>query len=76
MAVGWEWGWEFRSSPSALDCRTVRQRRWTSSLLLGSLWRKLPTLSCTRALVPKHKFPVASSLAQPQTASSAVKSWL
>ena len=31
---------------------------------------------CTRAFVPKHWFPVTSSLTQPQTASSALKSGL
>ena len=37
--------------------------------------RKLPTLSGTASLVPKHRFPIASSLAQPQIVSSALKSW-
>ena len=36
----------------------------------------LPTLSCTRALLPRHRFLVASSLAQPQMASSPLKSGL
>ena len=61
---------------SALDCRIVRQRRFTSSLRLTSLARNLPTLSYTASLVPRHRLPVASSLAQPQTASSALKSGL
>ena len=74
--MGWEGGWESRSSPSALDCRTVRQRRFTSSFRMDSPQRKFPTLSFTRALVPKHRFPVASSLAQPQMASSAPPSGL
>ena len=34
------------------------------------------TLCCTKNLVPRHWFPVASCLAQPQTASSALKSGL
>ena len=53
-----------------------RQRRLTSSFRLVSLARKLPTLSCTAALLPKHRFPVASSRAHPQMASSALKSGL
>ena len=65
-------GWEFGRSASALDCRTVRQWRLTSSLRLASPARKLPTLSCTKALFPRHRFPVASSLAHPQMASSAM----
>ena len=69
-------GWESRRRDSALDCRTVRQRRLTSSFRLVSLARKLPTLSCTAALLPKHRFPVASSRAHPQLASSALKSGL
>ena len=56
----------------ALDCGTVRQRRFTSSFRLFSLAEKWPTLFCTLDLLPKHTFPVASSLAQPQTASSAL----
>ena len=51
-------------------------RPLTSSFRMDSPQRKFPTLSFTRALVPKHRFPVASSLAQPQTASSALKSGL
>ena len=31
---------------------------------------------CTAALLPRHKFPVASPLAQPQIASSPLKSGL
>ena len=65
-----------RRSASALDCRTVRQRRFTSSLRLASPARNLPTLSCTKSLLPRHRFPVASSLAQPHIASSALKSGL
>ena len=42
------------------------QRRLTSPLRLASPLRKLPTLSCTRALVSRYRFPVVSSLAQPQ----------
>ena len=71
-----KFGGEFGRSASALDCRTVRQRRLTSSLRLTSPARKLPTLCCTKALAPRHRFPVASSLAQPQMASSALKSGL
>ena len=69
-------GWDSRRNPSALDCRMVRQRRLTSSFRPSSPSRKLPTFSCTSVLVPRHRFPVASSLAQPQTASSALKSGL
>ena len=36
----------------------------------------MPTLCCTRALLARHRFPVASSLTQPQIASSALKSGL
>ena len=54
----------------------VRQRRLTSPLRLASPARKLPTLCCTAALLPKHRLPVASSLTQPQMASSALKSGL
>ena len=72
----WESGRESRGSVSALDCRTVRQRRLTSSFRLDSPARNLPTRSCTAALLPKHRLPVTSSLAQPQTASSALKSGL
>ena len=36
--------------------RTVRQRRLTSSLRLTSPARKLPTLCCTKALVPDTDF--------------------
>ena len=71
-----ESGRESRGSVSALDCRTVRQRRLTSSFRLDSPARNLPTLSCTAALLPRHRLPVASSLAQPQIASSALKSGL
>ena len=74
--MGWEGGWGSRSSPSALDCRTVRQHRFTSSFRLASEARKFPTLSCTMDLVPRHRFPVASSLTQPQIDSSALKSGL
>ena len=38
--------------------------------------QELPTFSCTAALLPKHRFPVASSRAHPQMASSALKSGL
>jgi hypothetical protein len=38
--------------------------------------KKFPTLCCTAALVPRHRFPVASALTQPQIASSALKSGL
>ena len=76
-------GRESRRSASALDCRTVRQRRLTSSFLFchtgflpHRLARKPLTLSCTAALLPRHRFLVASSLTQPQTASSALKSGL
>ena len=67
------WAGGFAGCLSALDYRMVRQRRLNSSLRLARSPRKLLTLSRTRALVPRHKFPVASSLAQPETASSAVK---
>ena len=67
------WAGGFAGCLSALDCRMVRQRRLTSSLRLARSPRKLLTLSRTEDLVPRHKFPVASSPAQPETASSAVK---
>ena len=54
----------------------ARQRRLTSSFRLVSLTRKLPTPSCTAALLPKHRFPVASSRTNPQMASSALESGL
>ena len=44
----------------------VRQRRLISSCRLASPARKPPTLSCTASLVPRHRLPVASSLAHPQ----------
>ena len=69
-------GWESPRRSSALDCRTVRQRRLTSSFLPDRPAKKPFTLSCTKALAPKHTFPVATSLAQPQMASSALKSGL
>ena len=71
-----ESGRKSRKSAAALDCSTVRQRRLTSSGQLDSPARKPPTLSCTAALLPKHRLPVASSLAQPQMASWALKSGL
>ena len=75
---------ESRGSVSALDCRTDRQRRLTSSFRLDSPARDLPALFpglrrgrlCTAALLPRHRLPVASSLAQPHIASSALKSGL
>ena len=67
---------ESRRSASALDGRTVRQRRLTSSFRLANPVKKLLTLSCTAALLPKHRFPVTSCLTQPQTASSGLKSGL
>ena len=76
MGLAWNRAGECCRRLLALDCRTVRQRRLTSSFRLDSPSRKFPTLSCTKALVPKHRLPVASSLAQPQTASSALKSGL
>ena len=77
-------GGSLAGSVSALDCRTVRQRRLTSSFRLDSPARNfadpLPGLRrgrlCTAALLPRHRLPVASSLAQPQIASSALKSGL
>ena len=72
----WELGRDSRRSASALDCRMVRQRRLTSSFRLASPARNLPTLSCTTALLPKHRFPVTSSRTQPQMVSSALKSGL
>ena len=64
-----------RSAP-VFYCRTVRQLRLTPPSRLANQARKWLTLCCTKALVPKHWFPVASCLAQPQTASSALKSGL
>ena len=66
--------WNRGGSISALDCRTVRQRRITSSFRLDSPARNLPTLSRTAGPLPRHTLPVASSLAQPQMALSALKS--
>ena len=57
--------WDSHRNSSALDCRTVLQRRLTSSFLPDRLAGNPITLSCTRALVPKHRFPVASALTQP-----------
>ena len=70
--MGLELGYDWRASLSALDCRTVRQRRLTWSFRLASLARKLSTLSCTAALLPRHRFPVASCLAQPQARCSQI----
>ena len=67
---------ESRRRVLALVCRTVRQRSLTSSLWLAKRARRLPTRSCTLTLFPKHRFPVTSSLAQIQIASSALKSGL
>ena len=50
---------------------SLRLSGWTDSPA-----RNLPTVSFTAALLPKHKFPVASTLAHPQMASSALKSGL
>ena len=61
--------WKSGSRSLALDCRTVRQRRFTSSFRQARPARKLPALSCTLTLLPKHRFPAAASLAQPQIAS-------
>ena len=55
---------------------SVRRRCLTSSFRLTRPPRNRPTLSCTAALLPRHRLPVASSLAQPQIASSALKSGL
>ena len=71
-----ESSWESGRSASALDCSTVRQRRLTSPVWPAGAARKLPTLSCTLALLPRHRLPMASSLAQPQIASSPLKSGL
>ena len=76
FAECWESGRESRRNVSALDCRTVRQRRFTSSFRVVRPDRNLPTLSSTASLLPRHRLPVASSLAQPQIASSALKSGL
>ena len=73
MVWCWDADWEFRRCSPAFDCRTVRQRRLTSSFLLDRLARKPLTLSRTKALAPRHKFLVASFLTQPQTASSALR---
>ena len=43
---------------------------------LASPARKLPAPSCTAALLPRHRFPVASFLTHPQMVSSALKSGL
>ena len=62
--------------PSALDCKMVWHGRFTSPFRQASPARKLLTFSCTRALIPRHRFPVASFRAQPRAASSALKSGL
>ena len=64
---------ESRGRALALDCKTVRQRRFTYSLRLARPARKLPTRSCTLTLLPKHRFPVASSLPQPQDSLIRIK---
>ena len=61
---------------SAFACSTVRQRRLTSSCRWVSPVKKLPTFSRTAARVPRHWLAVASWRAQPQMASSALKSGL
>ena len=58
---------ESRGSVSALDCRTVRQRRLTSSPA-GQPGQEFADPLLHRR-PPRHRLPVASSLAQPQTAS-------
>ena len=60
----------------ALDCRTVRQCCLTSSIRLASPVRKLLIPSRTAVLFPRHRVPVAASLAQSRTASSVLKSGL
>ena len=62
-----------RFCPGLQDCPAPLSHL---SLRSVSPARNRPTLSCTAALLPRHRFPVASSLAQPQTASSALKSGL
>ena len=52
----WESGREFHRSAPAPDCGTVLQRRFTSPFRLVSPARKLPALSCTNALVHRHRF--------------------
>ena len=63
FAEGWALGLDSRRRASALDCRTLRQRRFTSSFRLVRPARKLPILSGIAALLPKHRFSVAFSLA-------------
>ena len=72
----WDSGQGSCRSALALDCRTVRQRRLTSSFRLASPARNLPTLSCILTLFPNHRMSFISSLAQPQMALSALKSRL
>ncbi len=55
-------GKESRIRHSDFDCRTVWHRRFTSSFRLVSPERKSLTRSCTLALVPRHRFPVACCL--------------
>ena len=72
----WETGCDSGRKRSAFDCRIVREWRLVSSSLPDRRARKPLTLSWTKVLFPKHTFPVASSLAQPQMASSVLKSGL
>ena len=63
----WGIGPEVSREPlSALDCRMVRQPGLTPSPRLASPLRKLPPLSYTNALLPRHMFPVPFSMAQPR----------
>ena len=64
------------ANASALACRTVRQRRLTSSARPGRSRKKRPTCSRTWAADPKQVLAVTSSRTQPQMASSALKSGL
>ena len=61
---------------SALACNRVRQRCLTSSLRCVSPSKNAFIFSWTWAFVPRHSLAVTSSLAQSQTASSALKSGL
>ena len=71
-------GWESGRRVSARDCSAVRHRRFTSALRPDRLAKQALTLSRTAALplLPRHRFPIAAALAQPQTAASALKSGL
>ncbi len=64
------------SVASTKACNLVRQRDCTSPVRSLSPSRKCAIFSCTLALVPRQVLAVTSPRAQPQIASSALKSGL